>query len=145
MANNIGAGIAIGVSTAAPKMNELNNQQNIAAFAQAFKARYGNDKSRAMAEYKFGSLVDGDHVALGGADNKAKYLADVAAVGAKVKNLWVKTLVDNYFDANPKPVDFSIGSTLRVGGDLRVGTIADIDGNESLSVRILCHIPQPDE
>src|SRR5262249_41159582 len=109
MAGNFGAGVAIGVSTAAPEMNKRNNRDNIRAFADALRARYGNDKARAMAEYKFGSLVEGDHIALGA--GKATYLADVAAVGDKVKNLWVKTLVDNYFDEDPKPVEFSIGST----------------------------------
>jgi hypothetical protein len=138
-----GEGIKVGVDTVAPFMNEQNSAAHIAGFAAKFRGWFGNDKAKALKEYQFGTIGKQGGIPFGGAGDQNKYVADALAVGDHVKQLLRKTLVDNYFDANPIAMKFSIGSTSAVGGDLEVGPMENAKGEKFLSVRILCQLPGP--
>jgi hypothetical protein len=136
-------GMIEGHNTVRPFMNEQNNADNIAAFAQEFRSWFDNDKGKALTEYQFGKIGRSSPIPFSSQVGKNNYLQDALAVGDHVKKLLRETLVNNYFGLPLLPMRFSIGFTEMVGGDLETGTITTASGDKFISVRILCEKPTP--
>ena len=138
-----GLGVAVGQDVVRPFMNKHNTKKKVGKFAKEFRSWFGNSKARAMREYKFGAIGENSTIPFGTATRKKNYVSDAMGVGPRVKKLLRQTLVDNYFDARPKEMRFSIGVTARKGGDIEVGTLTNAQGQTFISVRILCQKPTP--
>jgi hypothetical protein len=136
-------GVIEGQATVRPFMNEQNDKNHIAQFAQEFRSWFNNDKAKALAEYEFGTIGRKSTIPFSSAAGQQNYLNDAFAVGPQVKDLLKSTLVENYFAEVPKAMRFSIGFTDREGGDLETGLITTAAGEKFISVRILCKRPGP--
>jgi hypothetical protein len=138
-----GLGVAVGQDVVRPFMNDRNSKEKVAAFAKEFRSWFGNDKARAMAEYEFGTIGSKSSIPFGSKSSQKNYVNDALGVGDHVKKLLRKTLVNNYFSDHPKAMRFTISVTSKQGGDLEVGIVENADGDEFISVRILCMKPGP--
>jgi len=138
-----GLGVGVGQDVVRPFMNDHNTKEKVAEFAKEFRSWFGNSKAKAMAEYEFGTIGNKGSIPFGSKGKQKNYVSDALGVGDHVKKLLRKTLVNNYFSQRPKEMRFSIGVTSKHGGDLEVGIVENADGDEFISVRILCMKPGP--